>query len=194
MNIHLLLLNHQHQRSHIVTASTQDTFLYHRFILSVLCYSSFFHWYDGPIYIYIRCAPWIFLLTTTLHHSMMSHQYCFFLNREPCFGIFNILICLFTIFEQNSSLSKLSTFFLWSERWRINGNDLNFLRFSTIIKYLPCTSFVYCEYDQICKHANIQSVLGYSDKPFISAVKTIIDRSLYMMFTLSHAIQPLGGC
>merc|ERR1719209_2043323 len=58
---------------------------------------------------------------------------------------------------------------------------------------LPCTS-VYCEYDQICKHANIQSVLGYSDKPFISAVKTIIDRSLYMMFTPSHATQPLGAC
>ena len=29
---------------------SQDTFLYHRFILSVLCYSSFLHWYDGPIY------------------------------------------------------------------------------------------------------------------------------------------------
>ena len=60
---------------------------------------------------------------------------------------------------------------------------MTFLRFSSLIRYLPCTNSVYCEYDQICKHANIQSVLGYSDKPFISAVKTMIDRSLNIMMS-----------
>jgi hypothetical protein len=39
-------------------------------------------------YIYICCAPWLFLLTTTWHHWMMSHQYCFFTTaNNPVQGL-----------------------------------------------------------------------------------------------------------
>jgi len=81
----LLLLNHQHQRSHIVTAYTRDTFLYHRFILSVLCYSSFLHWYDGPIYIYmLRPLPLL------ANNHLTSIQCCFSTTINPVqeFSIF----------------------------------------------------------------------------------------------------------
>lgn len=101
--MNILLLNHQHQRSHIVTASARDTFLYHRFILSVLCYSSFFHWYDGPIYIYML-RPLTLLANNHLTSLNDVASILLFHNQQPCSGIINILTCLL------SYLSKIVYF------------------------------------------------------------------------------------
>jgi len=185
-------LYHQHQRSHIVTASTQNTFLYHRFILSVLCYSSFLHWYDGPIYM-LRPSESLLAnnqLTIIIEWFRINIASSPTINPIQGFSIIEIS-CLFLYWVKSFSF-QIFNLFLRSEREFLWLNTFFFCVFQHLSN-LPCTS-VYCEYDQICKHANIQSVLGYSDKPFISAVKTIIDRSLYMMFTPSHATQPLGAC
>jgi hypothetical protein len=141
------------------------------------------------IYIYAAPPPPSCWQPLDINSMLLFH------NHQPCSGIFNILICRFLIFERNSLYFQNYQPFSMNMKWKVENSWYDFLfRFPTLIRYLPCTNSVYCEYDQISKHANIQSVLGYSDKPFTSAVKTIIDRSLYMMFTLSHAIQHLGAC
>jgi len=133
MNIHLLLLNHQHQRSHIVTASTQDTFLYHRFILSVLCYSSFLHWYDGPIYM-LRPSESLLAnnqLTIIIEWFRINIASSPTINPIQGFSIIEIS-CLFLYWVKSFSF-QIFNLFLRSEREFLWLNNF-FLRFSTLIK------------------------------------------------------------
>ena len=168
----------------------------HFFIIDSFCLYYVIHPFSTDttvLYIYML-RPLTLLANNHLTSLNDVASILLFHNQQPCSGIINILTCLLSYRSKIVYFQNYQPFSLSLKGREFMVMTLLFLRFSTLIRYLPCTSSVCCEYDQICKHANIQSVLGYSDKPFKSAVKTKIDRSLYMMFTLSQATQPLGAC